>query len=57
MISLFAAIARKVIQSACSELHAELAFIWIAFVLITFVLGYTIVLGMRQQSRGDRTVS
>lgn len=41
------AAAKKIFKSACSELHAELAFIWISFVLATIILGSIIWLWYR----------
>ena len=38
---------KKVFKSACSELHAELAFLWIGFILTTFIVGTSVVLWMK----------
>lgn len=48
---------RNVMESTCSELHAQLAFLWIGFVVTTFVFGYTVVLILRTRSRGGKSVS
>ncbi|KAK4689042.1 hypothetical protein P7C73_g1069, partial [Tremellales sp. Uapishka_1] len=50
------AAAKKILQSACSEIHAQLAFVWIGFVVLTFVTAYLLWLGVRQQSRGNRSI-
>lgn len=39
--------AKKIFKSACSELHAELAFIWISFVLASIILGSIVWLWYR----------
>jgi len=44
--------AKNVLSDACSELHAELAFIWIGFVATTLLFGYLIVQALRMRSRG-----
>ena len=49
--------AKDVLSDACSELHAELAFIWIAFVVTTLLFGYLIVQALRMRSRGVPRVS
>ncbi|KAK8847648.1 hypothetical protein IAR55_005507 [Kwoniella newhampshirensis] len=42
------AMIKKVFKSACRDLHADLAFIWIGFIVATMIVGFTVVLGMRQ---------
>jgi hypothetical protein len=41
------ATAKKILSSACSELHAELAFIWIGFVVSTLLTVYLVSLGLK----------
>lgn len=51
------AVARNILESSCSEIHAELAFLWIGTIVAFFLDFYLVVLGARQQSRGNREVS
>ncbi|ORX34186.1 hypothetical protein BD324DRAFT_168878 [Kockovaella imperatae] len=44
--------AKKIFQSACSELHAQLAFIWIGFIVTTLLLGYLVVHALRMKHHG-----
>ncbi|KAI5449244.1 hypothetical protein NCC49_005160 [Naganishia albida] len=45
--------AKKALKSACSEIHASLAFSWMSFVLSTFMAIGLIVLGLRERRNGN----
>ena len=49
--------AKNVLSDACSELHAELAFIWEGFVITTVLFGYLIIHALRMRRRGVPNVS
>ncbi len=53
----FKAAAKKILQSVCSELHAELAFIWISWILVTAAVGLLVFSGLKKQKRLGRSVS
>jgi len=40
-------IVKKALKSACSEMHAELAFMWIGFILTTLVVASSVFLWMK----------
>jgi hypothetical protein len=42
------AIFRKILKSVCRDVHAQLAFIWIGFVVLTLATIYLIVLGAKK---------
>ncbi|WWD21735.1 hypothetical protein CI109_106222 [Kwoniella shandongensis] len=44
------ALVKKAFKSACRDLHANLAFIWIAFVATTLLVGYIVFLGLKQHN-------
>lgn len=51
------ATARRILQSACSEIHAELAFIWISFVVSTIIVLHLFRVGTQAHKRIGRVVS
>ncbi|OCF32803.1 hypothetical protein I316_05439 [Kwoniella heveanensis BCC8398] len=44
------ALAKKIFKSTCRDLNAQLAFIWIGFIVVTFILGYLIYLGTKRSN-------
>jgi hypothetical protein len=44
------ALVRKVLKSTCRDVHAQLAFIWIGFVVLTLTTIYLVVLGAKRNN-------
>jgi hypothetical protein len=42
------ALVKKVLKSTCTDVHAQLAFVWIGFVVLTLTTIYLIVLGAKK---------
>lgn len=42
------ALVRKVLKSTCRDVHAQLAFIWIGFVVLTLTTIYLVTLGAKR---------
>lgn len=42
------ALVRKVLKSTCRDVHAQLAFVWIGFVVLTLTTIYLVTLGAKR---------
>ena len=56
LMVLWSDMAKKALKSACSEIHASLAFSWMSFVLATFMAIGLLALGLRERRNGNHHV-